>query len=133
MPSCYVSSAFLPPALRPLPSVLVSCCSLSLRVSSRRLLTVSPFRPLHGPPKTSLFLYSQPFALLLHQSSMLCLLACVEPHFSLLLTHKSIYRKIQREAMSGSVSGRPQIEIIIVAYGNLIEALKKTPQTGYPT
>lgn len=88
--------------------------------------------PLHTPSITSLFLYFHPFDLLVHQSCMLCLLACVEPHFSLLLTHKSTYRKIQREAISRCISGRPQIEIIIVAYGNLIGASKKS-QTCYPT
>lgn len=44
-PWAAVTSAFLLPALLPLPSVLFSCFSLSLRVSSRRLLTIAPFLP----------------------------------------------------------------------------------------
>ena len=71
-----------------------------------------------------------PFALLCHQSFTLFLLACAEPCFTVLLTHRSTYRKIgtfstflpsvfcQTEVTSHCVSGRPPIEIIITVYVN---------------
>lgn len=113
-----VSSAFLLPSPPPLPSTPVSCCSLALGVSARTLLSFAQ-------SGYHIRVYSHPFATLCHQSFMLLLLACAEPHFSLLLTHKSTYRKIQREDMSCCVAGRPQIEIIVVAYVNLKGASKK--------
>ena len=72
-----------------------------------------------------------PFALLCHQSFTLFLLACAEPRFTVLPTHRSTYRKIgtfstflpsvfcQTEVTSHCVSGRPPIEIIITVYVNL--------------
>ena len=53
-----------------------------------------PGCPLHGPATTSLIVYSHPFALPCHQSFTLFLLACAEPHFTVLLIHRSTYRKI---------------------------------------
>lgn len=59
-------------------------------------------------------------------SACLCWATCF-----FLLTHKSTYREIQREAMSCCISGRPQVQIT-VAYGDLIGASKKS-HTSYPT